>query len=117
MPWKKGQSGNPGGRPQDRHFRKALIAELRAAGDSMPELRQISRKIIDQALDGDLAAANVIWDRLEGKPMQSHEVTTMVDDPIPETREDKMRLYDELCDRLGITEVPKPTAASTSRRQ
>jgi len=36
MPFIKGQSGNPGGRPKGMPFRTALDMELKAAGEEMP---------------------------------------------------------------------------------
>ena len=39
MPFEKGKSGNPGGRPKEKLFRAALIMELKAAGEDMPDLR------------------------------------------------------------------------------
>ena len=67
MPFAKGQSGNPGGRPKDRPFADALRMELKAAGDDHRALRKIARALIAKAEDGDLAAIREVADRLDGK--------------------------------------------------
>lgn len=75
MVFKKGQSGNPGGRPKSKLFREALLAELADAGDDKEELRDIARKLIDMAKDGDIQAVKEVADRLEGKPAQESSVS------------------------------------------
>jgi len=67
MPFAKGQSGNPGGRPKDKPFADALRMELKAAGDDRKALRKIARALIAKAEDGNLAAIREIADRLDGK--------------------------------------------------
>ena len=67
MAWKRGKSGNPHGRRKDKLFRDALIMELKSKGAEMPELRQIARKAIDQAVDGDTSARSLVIERLDGK--------------------------------------------------
>ena len=51
MPWKKGQSGNPigVGVGKEKLFRQALVMELKAAGEDLPELREIARELIEAA--------------------------------------------------------------------
>jgi len=53
MPWKKGQSGNPKGVGvgKEKLMRQALMMELKSAGEDLPELRQIARRVIDCALN------------------------------------------------------------------
>ncbi|MBL8845453.1 MAG: hypothetical protein JNN24_06745 [Hyphomicrobium zavarzinii] len=75
MVFKKGQSGNPGGRPKSKLFREALLAELAAAGEDTMELRDIARKLIDMAKEGDIQAVKEVADRLEGKPAQESSVS------------------------------------------
>jgi hypothetical protein len=67
MPFAKGQSGNPGGRPKDKPFADALRMELMAAGADHRALRKIARALIAKAEDGDLPAIREIADRLDGK--------------------------------------------------
>jgi hypothetical protein len=78
MPWKKGQSGNPKGVGvgKEKLMRQALMMELKSAGEDLPELRQIARRVIDCALNDEENwswAVKEIWDRLDGKPQQTVE--------------------------------------------
>jgi hypothetical protein len=53
MPWKKGQSGNPTGIGvgKEKLMRQALMMGLKSAGEDLPELRRIARRVIDCALN------------------------------------------------------------------
>lgn len=70
MPWKKGQSGNPGGRekrkPISDMYRRILADENRLKRFCMAQYRL--------AIKGDSVASRDITDRLEGKPLQSIDV-------------------------------------------
>jgi hypothetical protein len=72
MGWKKGQSGNPGGRPfgSDKLFVQALRMELAAAGENLKELRAVARALIDEAKAGNIRAIQELGDRLDGRPTQ-----------------------------------------------
>jgi len=60
--WKKGQSGNPSGRPKKPKPKPALtLSEMRKAlTHRMPELLE---RVMDQALDGDMTAAKLVMDK------------------------------------------------------
>lgn len=58
--WKKGQSGNPRGRPKGSRNRATLLALAAMEGD----LNDVVRVVIDAALSGDLTAARLIVDKL-----------------------------------------------------
>ncbi|WP_235999374.1 DUF5681 domain-containing protein [Bradyrhizobium uaiense] len=73
MAFEKGKSGNPGGRPKAKPFRDALNMELAAIGEDHKALRAMAKKLIDRGMKGDLAAINVVADRLDGKPAQAIE--------------------------------------------
>ena len=75
MTFRKGRSGNPGGRPKERPFRAALDMEIKAAGEDHKELRLIARALLDEAKGGNLTAINAVADRLDGKPIQESGVT------------------------------------------
>jgi Family of unknown function (DUF5681) len=66
--WKRGESGNPGGRPK----RKPLTEELeRILAETGEDNKTYARKLIKAAVDraikrSDFALAQV-WDRIEGK--------------------------------------------------
>jgi hypothetical protein len=60
------------------HVRQALMMELNFAGEDLPELRQIARRVIDCALNDEENwswAVKEIWDRLDGKPHQAVEAS------------------------------------------
>src|ERR1700733_14206312 len=54
---------------RQKPFADALRTEIRAGNDPR-HLRAIARKLIENALDGDLQAIREIADRLDGKPAQ-----------------------------------------------
>lgn len=78
MKWKKGQSGNPNGRPPKS---KALSEELRrllqrhAPGSKKSNLEVIVAKLLELAREGDKDALRYVFDRLEGRPAQALELT------------------------------------------
>jgi hypothetical protein len=77
MPFKKGQSGNPSGRPKED-----------------PELRQMARGHTQEAIEtavkwmrsenpkASLQAIQIILDRGHGKPLQAHEINDRDDGPV-----------------------------------
>ena len=74
--WKKGQSGNPKGRPPD-----LIKTMLKAVGDEKG-LREIADAIMKKALKGDVKAAEFVYDRLYGKPKQSQDIKIETERPI-----------------------------------
>ena len=49
MPFQKGRSGNPGGRPKEKPFADALRMEIKAAGEDHKALRAVARALLDKA--------------------------------------------------------------------
>ena len=78
MTFKAGQSGNPAGRPKKG---KALSDELRrllqsqAPGSKRSNLQVLVAKLVAMARKGDRDCLRYIFDRLEGRPAQSMELT------------------------------------------
>jgi Family of unknown function (DUF5681) len=60
MPFEKGQSGNPGGRPPGARNKATVIAELLLQG----EAEAMTRLAIERAKAGDMAALRMVLDRL-----------------------------------------------------
>ena len=70
--WQKGQSGNPKGRPALKPisdmYRKLLV-------QNPEKLERFCMKQIEMACEGDTNAIKEITDRVEGKPLQSVDVS------------------------------------------
>lgn len=66
-PFKKGQSGNPGGRPKDSELRDLCRAETKANIKALIEIRNNKRA----APAARVAAVNAMFDRGWGKPTQA----------------------------------------------
>ena len=69
MPFRKGESGNPAGRPRGSRNRATLLMESLLADDA----EAIGRKAIEMAKQGDMAAIRLCMDRLspprKGEPV------------------------------------------------
>ena len=77
MTWKKGQSGNPSGRPNDKPFYEEL-RKASAGTDPVTKkrkLRVIAEKLVECAMGGESWAIAQVADRLDGKPAQAGTVT------------------------------------------
>jgi len=114
-PFPKGVSGNPGGRPKTLPFTDALKAELQKKKGHIDNATAIAKKLVEMAIKGDLKAAEMIGDRVEGKPMQRNELSGADGGPIqyniPDSREALERRIAEL---LG-SHAPQPTADNAPR--
>ena len=77
-PWKKGESGNPSGRPK-RPLTDAYNAQLARVKDGDRQGRTYAQLIaeaqIKQAIKGNTMAAKEVADRTEGRVRQAVEVT------------------------------------------
>ena len=94
--WKPGVSGNPNGRPPKENSLNNLLRER--LEDTDPDQERPNKDIIADALvtlakQGNLAAIERVWDRVEGKPHQSMDVTSNVKFP------DVVGMYPEDYDR------------------
>ena len=73
-PFKKGQSGNPNGRPKKLPELDKLLADvLGEEKDGVTAAEAILKKIRQMAASGNLRAAEILLDRGYGKPRQSIE--------------------------------------------
>lgn len=72
MPFKPGQSGNPGGRPKRDLLTQHLIAELNEIdpASNVTKSRRLICQLVDKACGGDLTAIRDIYERVEGKVTQ-----------------------------------------------
>lgn len=69
MAFKKGQSGNPSGKPVDHKFLAALNRAI--AQDDGKRLRKSAEALLNLAADGEAWAVRELADRLDGKPSQT----------------------------------------------
>lgn len=78
MPWKKGESGNPAGRPPNAVSLVSILRdELGAYIDveDAPRARRLIRAYLDKIEeDMDGVAIRDLMDRTDGKPRQDHKV-------------------------------------------
>src|SRR5215469_12172255 len=80
MAFKKGISGNPGGRSREKIFTDALRLELNRVDpqdkDKRKKINRLAEKLVSCALDDGAGwAFQQIADRLEGKPVQVVDAT------------------------------------------
>jgi hypothetical protein len=94
--WKPGVSGNKSGKSKTKLLTDALRMEL---VQNPGQARNIARKILALAEEGDLTAANIVFDRLEGKPTQAIEIDQTITNLTPEEIDQRIR---ELTARLGM---------------
>lgn len=122
MSFRKGQSGNPGGRSKDRAWRDALrLAVNRLTEDGEQKLLNvIAEKLVALALEGNLAAIREIADRLDGKPIQAVSLDADIEvGNLESLSEDELnrRIAERLADPriqtalLGIMDPENPLAA------
>lgn len=62
--WEPGESGNPQGRPKKG---EALTDVLRSKVDK----ETIAEKLIELAMSGDVQALKYVYDRVDGKPVET----------------------------------------------
>ena len=82
--WKKGQSGNPNGRPKSGFALNEYITDLANVEleDKKTMLEAVVAKVYEEALDGNMTAINFLADRILGKPSQSIGIKDVSDEPI-----------------------------------
>lgn len=84
-PFKKGQSGNPNGRPKLPDIRDALAKILADEKDGYTALEATLMALRAKAVRGDIRAAEALLDRAFGKPKQAIDHTTGGDKLVPNT--------------------------------
>ena len=80
QPFKKGQSGNPNGRPKKLPELDKLLADvLGEEKDGVTAADAILRKLRAMAASGNIRAAEILLDRAYGKAKQGIDLTTQGD--------------------------------------
>ncbi len=79
MPFKKGVSGNPAGRPKEGTSWAAVLDKIggeKIKGGELTKKEAVARKLWAEAAKGQPWAINALMDRLDGKPKQVVDQTT-----------------------------------------
>lgn len=75
MAFQPGQSGNPSGRRKEKPWRDALNLALNRVIEGDPQgrkkLQAVADRVVEEALNGDMRAAEEIANRLDGKVPQA----------------------------------------------
>ena len=107
MAFKKGISGNPGGRSGEKIFTDALRLELNRIDPTDKEKRKkvnkLAEKLVECALDGEGWAFQQIADRLEGKAAQQIDHNVVDNREISEFSDAELSAI--LRRRIGIVPV------------
>jgi hypothetical protein len=74
--FKKGQSGNPKGRPKLPDIKDVLAQYLADQKDGVNALEAMILRLRQMAIGGDLKAMEMLMDRAYGKPKQAVDHTT-----------------------------------------
>jgi hypothetical protein len=85
--WTEGQSGNPAGRPKKGNALTDLLREAGALAeaDGVSKNDKLTAMLWAKALEGDMAAIKYIYDRIDGSPKATQELTGADGEPlIPE---------------------------------
>jgi hypothetical protein len=72
--WRKGQSGNPGGRPKGQSITAALREALQREHNGRTVAQHLADQIIKEALRGKFPFAKEVLDRADGKVTDNHDV-------------------------------------------
>lgn len=97
MTFVKGQSGNPGGRPKKEWTWSGILTEV---GDSVEVKSKkkfkelVAKRIWVEAVNGNLGAIKEIFNRMDGMPPQSMQLSQDPDNPInPDVNKTLQKVY------------------------
>ena len=88
MPFQKGKSGNPDGRPPKGSAVADVLNDLltrevlNTSRNKVQVIEAICEKLIDLAMEGDLKAINILLDRVDGKPRQQVAIEQSSPEPL-----------------------------------
>jgi hypothetical protein len=106
--FRKGQSGNPAGRPVGARHRATLLAERLMQQDT----ETIVKTVVEAAKSGDLAAARIVLDRVA--PVRRDSPVRFEFQPI-ETADDASKAMSRLLGAVASGEVTPSEAVEVSR--
>lgn len=70
--WQPGQSGNPNGRPPKGYSITEMFKNMLSNSPTKKQL--FADRVFKAALDGDMIAARMIWNYMDGTPTSKHEL-------------------------------------------
>ena len=107
IPFQPGISGNPNGRPKKLPKIDDLLADVLGDDENSGEAKAILEALVKRAkLKGGDKAAEIILDRAFGKPKQSIESKTTIEDKrsdLSKLTEDELRILADLQSKSGIS--------------
>ncbi|HEY2186773.1 MAG TPA: DUF5681 domain-containing protein [Xanthobacteraceae bacterium] len=108
MPFQKGESGNPAGRPRgSRNRASVLVSELLEG-----ELEELVRKAIDMAKNGDAVALRLCLDRIA--PARKYD-SGSCELPALKTAADSVEAMARIAEAVGTGELTPSEAASLGK--
>jgi hypothetical protein len=116
--WKKGQSGNPGGRPKGRSITAALREILEREHNGKPIADLIAERLVKDALSGKFPHLKEVLERADGKTTDKQEVTVQrgwraAVDELAELPDHELI---ELAAEKGLSHLLPPRLAEIARR-
>lgn len=86
-----GVSGNPKGRPPKEH---SLTDAVREFFDANPEKKhELVKSVVNRAVRGDVTAAKLVWEYMDGKATQRTEIKDVTEEP------EELQLLREIVER------------------
>lgn len=84
MPFQKGQSGNPGGRPKSAWTFASLLREAleKKSLDGDEVKHAVMNALVDKAVEGDVQAIKEIANRIDGMPVQKQVLAGDEENPV-----------------------------------
>ena len=83
MPYQKGQSGNPKGRPKKgTAMADALRTVLNKSEDGRQNKRAVAEKLVEMARSGNLEAMKLLFERVDGKVPETRVLEGSKDAPV-----------------------------------
>lgn len=77
MPFQKGQSGNPAGRPRNEQTITTVLRRLLAEKqDGTTGAEHVAATLLKMATDGDVKAIAIVLERIDGKVTEPIDVTS-----------------------------------------
>jgi len=108
--WKKGQSGNPGGRPKGSvNLTNRLRAALSKNDGQLADI--VVKKLIHEAAKGKFNHLHEIFDRIDGKVTQRIEIEATIEETKREFIQAAERVLDERSYSALLSELARVSAA------